>query len=97
MKKLLHTIGIHDWKYETPAMEKVKEPEFFGNALTGGTYSGKYVEGYRYFQKKNCKKCSPRPFKFIEVNNVRNPRCKRCGNKLLTATTKIIGICWMCF
>lgn len=58
MRKILHILGVHDWKYKTPTSEKITEPEFFGSALTGGTYTGKYRTGYAYFQKATCNICS---------------------------------------
>lgn len=57
MKKILHILGIHDWKYETPTSEKIKVQEAFGNALVGQTYTGKWVETYAQFQKAICQTC----------------------------------------
>ena len=40
-------------------------------------------------KKKYCKKCEPKPGKFIAVDDVRNPRCSSCGKELLEKTKKI--------
>lgn len=63
MKNFIHTLGIHNWKYEVPTSEKIKERVMSG--IFHDYDMGKTWSGYAYFQKRNCLICGKSEIKRI--------------------------------
>lgn len=56
MKKILHILGIHDWKYGVPTFEKIRQPLRIGSPFNP-IDTDKIMVGYAYFQRATCEIC----------------------------------------